>query len=67
MDESFYLSGIVNSVTIVHRRDELRAAPILQERAFASPKYKWLWSHVVEEFTGNEALEHARVKDLKDR
>lgn len=65
MDESYYLSGIVNSVTIIHRRDELRAARILQERAFNSPKYKWLWSHVVEEFTGNEALEYARVKDLK--
>ncbi|CAI8020482.1 Thioredoxin reductase [Geodia barretti] len=65
MDESLYLSGIVNSVTIVHRRDELRATKVLQERAFANPKYKWLWSHVVEEFTGNEALEYARVKDLK--
>ena len=65
MDESYYLSGIVNSVTIIHRRDELRAAKILQERAFASPKFKWLWSHVVEEFTGNEILESARVKDLK--
>ena len=65
MDESYYLSGIVNSVTIIHRRDELRATRVLQERAFASPKFKWLWSHVVEEFTGNEALEQARVKDLK--
>ena len=65
MDESYYLSGIVNSVTIIHRRDELRAAKILQERAFASPKFKWLWSHVVEEFTGNEILESAQVKDLK--
>ena len=65
MDESFYLSGIVNSVTIIHRRDELRATKVLQERAFASPKYKWLWSHVVEEFVGNAVLEAARVKDLK--
>ena len=65
MDESYYLSGIVNSVTIIHRRDELRATKVLQERAFASPKFKWLWSHVVEEFTGHEALEHARVKNLK--
>jgi thioredoxin reductase (NADPH) len=65
MDESYYLSGIVNSVTIVHRRDELRATKVLQERAFASPKYKWLWSHVVEEFVGNDVLEAARVKDLK--
>jgi thioredoxin reductase (NADPH) len=65
MDESYYLSGIVNSVTVVHRRDELRATKVLQERAFASPKYKWLWSHVVEEFVGNGVLEAARVKDLK--
>ena len=65
MDESNYLTGIVNSVTIVHRRDELRATKILQERAFANPKYKWLWSHVVEEFVGDDLLTAARVKDLK--
>ena len=65
MDESFYLTGICNSVTIVHRRDELRATKMLQDRAFANPKYKWLWSHVVEEFVGNDILEAARVKDLK--
>ena len=65
MDESFYLTGICNSVTIVHRRDELRATKVLQDRAFANPKYKWLWSHVVEEFVGNDVLEAARVKDIK--
>ncbi len=65
MDESFYLTGICNSVTIIHRRDELRATRMLQERAFSHPKYKWLLSHVVEEFVGNGVLEAARVKDLK--
>ena len=65
MDESFYLTGICNSVTIVHRRDELRATKILQDRAFGNPKYRWLWSHVVEEFVGGDVLEAARVKDLK--
>ena len=65
MDESFYLTGICNSVTIIHRRDELRATKVLQDRAFANPKYKWLWSHVVEEFVGHDILEAARVKDLK--
>jgi thioredoxin reductase (NADPH) len=54
----------VNSVTIIHRRDELRATKVLQDRAFNNPKMKFLWSHVVEEFTGNEVLEAARVKDL---
>lgn len=65
MDESFYLTGICNSVTIIHRRDELRATKVLQDRAFANPKYKWLWSHVVEEFVGNGVLEAIRVKNLK--
>ncbi len=65
MDESFYLTGICNSVTIIHRRDELRATKVLQDRAFANPKYRWLWSHVVEEFVGGDVLEAARVKDLK--
>ena len=65
IDEGLYLSGIVNSVTVIHRRDELRATKLLQERAFSSPKVKFLWSHVVEEFVGNEILEAAKVKDLK--
>lgn len=65
IDEGLYLSGIVNSVTVIHRRDELRATKVLQERAFANPKVSFLWSHLVEEFVGNEVLEAARVKDLK--
>ena len=65
VDEGYYLSGIVNSVTVVHRRDELRATKVLQDRAFASPKFKFLWSHMVEEFVGNEVLEAARLKNLK--
>ena len=65
LDEGLYLSAIVNSVTVVHRRDELRATKVLQERAFAKPNVKFLWSHVVEELVGNEVLEAARVKDLK--
>ena len=65
LDEGYYLSGIVNSVTVIHRRDELRATKILQERAFANDKFKFLWSHVVEKFVGNEILEAAKVKNLK--
>ena len=56
MDESYYLTGICNSVTIIHRRDELRATKVLQDRAFSNPKYKWLWSHVVEEFRGERRV-----------
>jgi thioredoxin reductase (NADPH) len=65
MDEGHYLSGIVNSVTFIHRRDELRAAKVLQERAFNNEKVNFLWSHVVEEFRGDQALDRALVKNLK--
>ncbi|MDE0825107.1 MAG: thioredoxin-disulfide reductase [Dehalococcoidia bacterium] len=65
LDEGHYLTGIVNSVTYIHRRDELRAAKVIQERAFANEKVKFLWSHVVEEFRGDQALDRALVKNLK--
>ncbi|NQW24426.1 MAG: thioredoxin-disulfide reductase [SAR202 cluster bacterium] len=65
LDEGHYLTGIVNSVTFIHRRDELRAAKVIQERAFANEKVKFLWSHVVEEFRGEQALDRALVKNLK--
>ena len=65
LDEGHYLTGIVNSVTFIHRRDELRAAKVIQERAFANDKVKFLWSHVVEEFRGDDALDRALVKNLK--
>ena len=65
LDEGHYLSGIVNSVTFIHRRDELRATKVLQERAFANEKVKFLWSHVVEEFRGDQVLDRALVKNLK--
>ncbi len=65
LDEGSYLAGIVNQVTVIHRRDQLRASPILQERAFDNPKFKFLWSHVVEEIVGNGVASAVRVKDLK--
>ena len=65
LDEGGYLAGIVNKVTVIHRRDQLRASRILQERAFANPKTDFLWSHVVEEFRGNGELEKVLVRNLK--
>ena len=65
LDEGGYLSGIVNKVTVIHRRDELRASRILQERSFSNPKIDFLWSHVVEEFQGDNALKSALVRNLK--
>ena len=65
LDEGIYLSAIVKSVTFIHRRDELRATKLLQERAFAIDNIKFLWSHVVENLVGNELLEAVKVKNLK--
>lgn len=65
IDEGLYLTKIVNSVTVIHRRDALRASKILQERAFANSKMKFMWSHVVEEFVGGELMEAVKVKDVK--
>ena len=65
LDEGIYLSAIVKSVTFIHRRDELRATRLLQERAFAIDNIKFLWSHVVEHFVGNELLEAVNLKNLK--
>ena len=65
LDEGGYLSGIVNKVTVIHRRDELRASRILQERSFSNPKIDFLWSHVVEKFQGDNALKSALVRNLK--
>ena len=65
LDEGTYLSGLVEQVTIIHRRDELRASKILQQRAFANPKIDFMWSHVVEEFEGNGILESVKLRNLK--
>ena len=65
LDEGGYLTGIVNKVTVIHRRDQLRASKILQERSFDNPKMDFLWNHVVEEFQGDNQLETALVRNLK--
>ena len=65
IDEGLYLAGIVNQVTVVHRRDQLRASRILQERAFSNPKFKFYWSYAAEEILGNGVVSAVRVKDIK--
>ncbi len=54
MEEALYLANLASSVTVVHRRAELRASKILQERAFRNPKIAFLWNHVVEEILGDD-------------
>lgn len=55
--EAIYLTKFAESVTVVHRRDALRAAKSLQEKAFANPKIKFVWDSLVDEAIGDEILE----------
>jgi len=65
MEESLFLTRFANRVTVVHRRDRLRASKILQERAFKNPKIQFIWDTVVEEILGEERVEGVRLRNVK--
>ncbi len=65
IDDALYLSNIATDVTVVHRRDKLRADLVLQQRAFANSKIKFLWSHVVTEIKGNQTVESVKVRHVE--
>ncbi len=65
VEEGIYLTKFAKKVTIIHRRDELRANKVAQARAFANPKIEFLWSHVVTEVLGEDQVTGVRVKNLK--
>jgi thioredoxin reductase (NADPH) len=64
IQEALYLTKFAANVSIVHRRDELRATKILQERAFANSKIQFIWSSVIIEFLGKERLESAKIQNV---
>ena len=65
LDEAEFLTRYVRSVTVVHRRDTLRATALLQERAFANPKLRFTWDSVVERIEGGDHVEAAVIRNLK--
>ena len=65
VEEALYLTKFARKVTIIHRRDELRAAKSIQEKAFANPKITFLWDSVVEEVGGDGLLQTMTVKNVK--
>jgi thioredoxin reductase (NADPH) len=65
VEEASFLSRFGSKVTIIHRRDELRASKIMQQRAFDNPKIDFLWDTVVEEYLGEQQLEGLRLRNVK--
>lgn len=63
IEEALYLARIAAEVTVVHRRDELRATKILQERAFENPKIKFVWNSHLVEIRGEEKVSSVVVKN----
>lgn len=57
VEEGTYLTQFANSVTLIHRREELRAQPILQKRAFDNEKMKFIWNHVIQSVDGKDTVE----------
>jgi thioredoxin reductase (NADPH) len=63
--EALELTRFASKVTVIHRRNELRATKIVQEKAFANPKIEFLWDSAVEAITGNDFVKKITVANLK--
>jgi thioredoxin reductase (NADPH) len=64
--DAVYLSKIAAKVSVVHRRDKLRAEKILQEKALSTPNIEMYWSHIMVEVKGDKVVEGVVLKNLKD-
>jgi thioredoxin reductase (NADPH) len=65
LEEGLFLTKFAESVQVIHRRDELRAGTILQDRAFRNEKVSFVWDTVVEEVVGNGMVQSVRVRNVK--
>ncbi len=65
VEEGMFLTRFGSKVIIIHRRDELRAAKIIQKRAFANPKIEFVWDSVVEKINGDQKVNSVSVKNVK--
>ena len=63
MEEATFLTRFAKSVTIIHRRDTLRASRIMADRAEANPKIHWIWNSEVVDIHGDESVNSIRLRD----
>jgi thioredoxin reductase (NADPH) len=64
IEEALFLTKFASKVTVIHRREELRASKVMQDRAFANPKIDFQWNSVVEDVIGDTKLEGAHVRNV---
>jgi len=64
LEEGLFITRYASSVTILHRRDELRASPLLQNRARQHPKVTFIWNTVMTEVLGKDKVEAVRLKNV---
>ena len=65
MEEALFLTRFATKVTVIHRREELRASKIMQERARSNEKIEFAWNAIVEEVLGDEYVTGVRIRDVK--
>jgi thioredoxin reductase (NADPH) len=65
MEEAIFLTRFADKVSVIHRRDTLRASKIMQDRAVANPKIEFIWDTVVEDLVGGDRLEGALIRNVK--
>lgn len=65
LDEGLFVTRYARKVHLIHRRDELRASRILQERAFANPRFTFTWDTVVETINGTDQVQGVTLRNLK--
>lgn len=65
MEEAIFLTRFATRVSVVHRRDELRASKIMQERAFKNEKIQFIWNSVVEDILGDAKVTGVRLRNVK--
>ncbi len=65
IEEATFLTKFATEVTVIHRRDELRASKIMQKRAYENPKINFLWDSEVTEILGSSSVEGVKIRNTK--